>query len=70
MAEPDVPSTPQAQQLHQMAQQGDAAKAAQLLASAPALARARDERGRTPLHVAAGHGHDETAALLRRHRAG
>src|SRR5262245_6007088 len=50
-------------------EEGDAASAAALLASSPALASATFEDGSTPLHVAAGENRPELVDVLVRHGA-
>lgn len=50
--------------IFEAASKGDRDKIEQLLGEAPSLAMARDEKGATPLHYAALHGHREAAKLL------
>jgi ankyrin repeat protein len=52
------------QEIIKAAKQGNLARLRELLAENAALARAQDEHGATPLHLAAWRGHPEVVAVL------
>jgi len=59
-----TPLSLEAQSIFDAAREGDASAVRQLLATELDLAVQTDERGRTPLHYAAAHGHVEVCAAL------
>jgi ankyrin repeat protein len=59
-----TPLTLAAQSIFDAAREGDPTTVRELLASEPDLAVQTDERGRTPLHYAAAHGHHEVCTAL------
>jgi ankyrin repeat protein/L-ascorbate metabolism protein UlaG (beta-lactamase superfamily) len=54
----------QAGEIHRAAEAGDLAGVQKLLDAEPALIQAADDKGRTPLHLAAFNGRDDVVALL------
>jgi len=59
-----TPLSLEAQSVFESAEAGDASAVRELLAAQPDLVAQTDSRGRTPLHVAAAHGHLEVCAVL------
>ncbi len=55
--------------LHEACQRGSVVIAQMLLQASGGLLAIKDRNGNTPLHVAAGHGHDEVVKLLLAHGA-
>ena len=54
-------------EIHDAVQSGDLEKVKALLKGNPGLVSSMDDKGRTPLHVAAFSGRKEVAELLRQH---